>query len=81
MSKDTGGPAFPFPPLYGSDGCGIMEGSNGMTLRDWFAGQAMTGLLLSMPQPSGLEEGTRYSELVRKSFLAADAMIAERNKP
>lgn len=29
--------AFPFPEVRDADGCGIMEGSNGMTLRDYFA--------------------------------------------
>ena len=39
-TKDNGGPAFPTKPL------GPVYGKlyDGMTLRDWFAGQALAGL-------------------------------------
>lgn len=37
---DTGGPAFPAQPFD-------RDFESGMTLRDWFAGHALTGLLAS----------------------------------
>ncbi len=44
MSKrDNGGPAFPRAPFDVTDYCG--DGSPGMSLRDWLAGQALAGIL------------------------------------
>ena len=43
MSAD-GGPAFPTPDTHHPDGQ-IQYGANGMSLRDWFAGQALVGML------------------------------------
>jgi hypothetical protein len=78
--KNDGGPAFPQPDLSGY-GMGPQEDENGMyqvagmTLRDWFAGQYMAGVL-------GGEAGShlRSDTLARDAYAYADAMIAERNK-
>lgn len=66
MSKETGGSAF---PSHGSMGEVTQEG---MTLRDWFAGQALSALS-GIINDSGPEFATR-------AYQIADAMIAERNK-
>ena len=54
-----------------------MPPSPGMTLRDWFAGQALSGLLASeagvAPYP--------YDWAAERSFILADAMLAARSKP
>ena len=51
-TKDNGGPAFPgFRENY-EVGVRIQTAHEGMTLRDWFAGQALAGMLarnLEMP--------------------------------
>jgi len=44
MAKQDGGPAFPTCVSADTDG-GLSRGDPGMTLRDWFAGQALIGLL------------------------------------
>lgn len=44
----------------------------GMTLRDWFAGQALAGLLT--------QGKWKTEQLARQSYCAADAMLAERGK-
>ena len=67
MSKNIGGPAFPG------------ERGHGLTIRDWFAGMAMQGLIAS---PRGTPNGadatdTYYAEM---AYIMADAMIAEREK-
>lgn len=63
--------AFPIPDLYTNDGIGISEGSPGMTLRDWFAGQALAGLAASpMDMPAEAYGMTAY--------FIADAMLAAR---
>ena len=67
---NTGGPAFPqtnaLPSYYGE----------GMNLRDWFAGQAMGNMLDGSSWPQDEEA----PEIARRSFLLADAMLAEREK-
>ena len=60
MTKDTGGPAFPG------------DAGDGMTLRDWFAGQALAGIART---------GTYDTVMAKQAYSAADAMLAERSKP
>ena len=41
-----GGPAFPVPEAYHADSVELYQSADtGMTLRDWFAGQALVGIL------------------------------------
>ena len=62
----TGGPAFPHPAFT----------AEGMTLRDWFAGQAMTReLFKNTPRP-----GPPAANFARNCYAMADAMLAERDK-
>lgn len=73
MTKNDGGPAFPQTDLSGY-GMGPGEGNNsGMTLRDWFAGQALTGYLHDI-------QHHKHSEvhIARCSYILADAMLAAR---
>ena len=70
MSTDnTGGPAFPVEaPRF--DGT---QHSEGMTLRDWFAGLAMQGRLAN----SDRFEGSAGRE-AKEAYEFADAMLKER---
>jgi hypothetical protein len=62
MNNDkTGGAAFPLESDYGSQ--------KGMTLRDYFAGQALVAFLGHDPNWNA-----------EMAYRAADAMIAEREK-
>lgn len=69
MDND-GGQAFPSPS----------EGYDGMSLRDWFAGQALIGMALSMNAP----ERRRYREdcadgrEAKVAYALADAMLKAR---
>jgi hypothetical protein len=63
-TKD-GGPAFPLLDPTGS-------GLPGMSLRDWFAGMALT----SLKEPTNRAE----SYLAHRCYELADAMLAERAK-
>ena len=79
MSKlDDGGPAFPSPtvvmPLTGGHIPDGGEGEFGMSLRDWFAGQALIGMTFSS------DDFETWPELAMKAYTAADAMLAERAK-
>jgi len=69
MTKiSNGGPAFPVSSVDGYF-------QFGMTLRDWFAGQALAGLCASA---SGI--GIPSDEMAGIAYSRADAMIAEGNK-
>lgn len=74
MRKNNGGPAFPEP---------CDSESEGMSLRDWFAGQALGPLIACMMnrrnEPGYSDDGA-VVEAVRLSMFAADFMIAEREK-
>jgi hypothetical protein len=63
---DDGGPAFPIP--YGQV---MSEDGKGMTLRDWFAGQALAGLLANGGAVSWEDDATN-------AYTVADAMIEAR---
>jgi len=68
MKKD-GGPAFPLateqPPYYVN---------NGLSMRDWFAGQALIGAM-TQTHCDGYGDPERLSKL---AYKYADAMLAER---
>lgn len=66
-----GGPAFACPSVPGSD-----PGSVGMSLRDYFAAQALVGLL-SSPTTDPRAPVERVSDA---SYEIADAMLAARIK-
>ncbi len=65
--KDDGGPAFPH------DFDQRVDGYAGMALRDWFAGQALAGLLT---HPAS-RENWRES-VVTEAYAMADSMLAAR---
>ena len=73
MSKNRGGPAFPYEP----------RGSMGMTLRDYFAAKAMQGYIAYMgceAEATGSMGGQNSKVLALNAYKFADAMIAEREK-
>jgi hypothetical protein len=63
-----GGPAFAC--ACASDGVSHIE--DGMTLRDWFAGQALAG----MAAYAGMQDPT--DSIAHLAYVMADAMIAQR---
>lgn len=67
MSINTGGPAF---PSHGSMG---EVAHQGMTLRDYFAGQALAGV---NADPSSREDSVR--SIAESAYVLADAMLAAR---
>ena len=69
---NDGGPALPTADAYHPSGQ-IAYGRKGMSLRDWFAGQALEGLL-SEPK-EGATTPDRYSQA---AYIFADAMLKAR---
>lgn len=64
---------FDNPPAFPRDSS--IHGSNGMSLRDWFAGQAMVGFFASTTRPT-----TMHPDDATWFYTIADAMLAERAK-
>jgi hypothetical protein len=80
--KDDGGPAFPQAlPVEEEFG-----GSEGMKLRDYFAGQHVSGAECSLPvirqrKAVASQNACSYAEqLAREAYAVADAMLAERTR-
>jgi len=74
---NDGGPAFPRPSGEARDGNGNSfwpPGHPGMTLRDWFAGQALAGMF-----DFKTAETEEDDYLANIAYKIADAMIAERD--
>lgn len=85
---NDGGPAFPTRSIVGhskrsdmrySENCPgdpIFGDVGGMSLRDWFAGQAMQAM---MTQDAAAQNWTDV-KVAQWSYATADAMLAEREK-
>ncbi len=81
-ARDDGGPAFAFSwtEMDGPVGPGPQTAAHpGMSLRDYFAGQALHGLCASMIDQENWEEIDRH-KVAWYAYGFADAMLRERNK-
>lgn len=78
MATNDGGSAFPHPGYHGIDGKFVDVPHVGMTLRDWFAGQALGGMLSAESQY--LSFRGNWTDASQQAYEIADAMLAERNK-
>ncbi len=59
-----------FPEI--EQGGGFQGTTGGMTLRDYFAGQAISGLMIA--------NNSQGSTFVKDAFIIADAMLKERER-
>jgi hypothetical protein len=66
-NTNTGGPAFPSTHPHGK--------YEGMTLRDYFAANAMQGIILHPQGLAGL-----WDEAAQESYKMADAMLKAREQ-
>jgi hypothetical protein len=73
-SINDGGPAFPHHETTSTGE--PYHDHLGMTLRDWFAGQALPAIILAS---QGVNHVTR-NDVVGEAYLVADAMLAARRK-
>jgi len=67
-----GGPAFP----AGHEA--IVRGTMGMSIRDYFAGQAMSQGMAVLVSSSHNLNATQINQLARTAYLASDAMLKAR---
>lgn len=85
---DTGGPAFPTPAVIDHDtGEVAIDVVPGMTLRDWFAGQAMQWVIDAyVNNTEELFDFGNRSDMTPSQYVAtvayelADDMIAEKRR-
>ena len=72
--KHDGGPAFPRfeAPVHGSYPIPV----GGMSLRDWFAGQALAGWMASFIA----DEAVKADGCAQLAYQLADAMLAARSE-
>jgi hypothetical protein len=82
-AKDDGGPAYPGQEKDSWDGFSEHEG---MSLRDHFAGLAMSGMLMGIlgrfndGSISAYKSGPCNQSIADRAYVMADAMLAERAK-
>jgi len=78
MNAPDGGPAFPKAVHAG------FRGQDGMTLRDWFAGQAITASstgVIELAKSRVYDDDTPLLPIVAQvAYELADLMLAERAK-
>lgn len=70
-----------FPTTMPLDGWG--DPNQGMTLRDWFAGQALTGMMANASFPVAANQdagpnGSAIAGIAESAYNAADAMMEAR---
>jgi len=72
-----GGPAFPAQHFD------LAEHEHGMTLRDWFAGKTLMGVLSGFDKDAQRilqRENEPTAAVAKACYAMADAMLKERNK-
>ena len=74
MSAPHNPPAFPVAPILPD----VREGSDGMTLRDMFAGLALNGALSGILSDGSTIDHSDAPTYARLSYALADAMLAAR---
>ena len=74
-SQKNGGPAFPGPPIEVTSLGSRVPHADGMSLRDWFAGQALSGLIAAPEY-----DGRNCDEYAGWAYKHADALLAARSK-
>jgi len=88
---DDGGPAFPRASAATPSGIVVDTGAPGMSLRDWFAGQALAGDLAAMGSTdtrlfqlrmkvAEIEGVTMAAVCAGEAYVQADAMLAARER-
>ncbi len=79
-TKDNGGPAFPGTEHTFYDGVPQVGADHqGMSLRDWFAGQALAGLIAN-PNRDATRGKKGVEPIAQYAYEYADAMLEARKK-
>ena len=73
MTTEAGGPAFPRQLVWDSRDKMIDHGNTGMSLRDWFAGQALIATAIIASESHGMSPNPPV--LARDAYEIADEML------
>lgn len=76
MEKNDGGPAFPSEERYKEGDEWFVRQHPGMSLRDWFAGQALIGMFAAGIHMITMDD----NKIAKSAYVMADAMLAAREK-
>lgn len=81
---EDGGPAF--PTTWDAANGATLQTDGGMSLRDWFAGQALPAIVAATSagqhNPATRDSDTHIAfAIARDAYFVADAMIAARKQP
>lgn len=77
-NTNTGGPAFPIPLQNGQSWQG-MAPCDGMTLRDYFAAEALPTVISDWLQTGDIFPDVEIAEVIaRDCYIVADAMLKAR---
>lgn len=84
-NRNTGGPAFPRPFSTEQANRRVLE-QDGMSLRDWFAGQSLAAIanstiLMAAKQVAEEDHSTSNAVIAKLAYELADAMLEERASP
>ena len=78
MTTDKNPPAFPAQMLSVDGDTTVTDCYSGMSLRDWFAGQALDEMIYG---PNTCDAGAGEAERIAKMcYVIADAMLEARSK-
>ena len=75
-NQDNGGPAFPVPAEFFSDGSMRRPSGDGMSIRDCMAAKAMQGMCAN----SRFNATKTMGAVAEASYAMADAMLAARGQ-
>lgn len=84
MSAKDGGPAFPaknyaIPDYLRAEHVFELQATRGMTLRDYFAAKALTGLIGRVwAEEHGKVPAYLFDTWAKAAYITADAMLAAR---
>jgi hypothetical protein len=78
---DDGGPAFP-RPMVGSGSSNATSEQDGMSLRDWFAGQALQGMFAHVAgnHVDEMADGAIRKPFHKAAYAMADLMLEARKE-
>ncbi len=81
--QDDSGPAFPIPGAvrHYDEGSFDDQAYAGMSIRQWYAGKALQGLMMDERMLSPPDGVTIADHLADNSFAVADAMIKRSKAP
>jgi hypothetical protein len=75
-NQDNGGPAFPVPAEFFSDGSMCRPSWEGLSIRDYMAAKAMQA---AATNPAGAD-GFTFEQRAKWAYMQADAMLAARGQ-